>query len=245
MKVANIPPETQKLLMSLALSSCYIHTKAATQRLISTSTYLHPFRQPGPSQFTGVHKLICGWICAGRSAPNCRHAFRRRSFQNQIANKVYGDRAGLSPSRRSPVQVRKVSVLRCSHNSGNTLRWASSSSRTMADLATKDYLAYLKSLYPQHASKSGSNVEGILQSTWYLVAAVAFSASNRPEAIPKVFAFVSDELDAESATTEQTFLVARRFREAIFKAGLLCGFSRVGRGEVNSAAETDGFRACY
>lgn len=229
MKVANIPPETQKLLMSLALSSCYIHTKAATQRLISTSTYLHPFRQPGPSQFTGVHRLICGWICAGRSAPNCRHAFRRRSVQNQIANKVYGgDRAGLSPFRRSP--VRKISVLRCSHNSGNTLRWASSSSHTMADLATKDYLAYLKSLYPQHASKPGTNVEGILQSSWYLVAAVAFSASNRPEAIPKVFAFVSDELDAESATTEQKFLVARRFREAIFKAGLLCGFSRVGCG---------------
>lgn len=210
--------------MSLALSSCYIHTKAASQRLISTSTYLHPFRQPGPSQFTGEHKLICGWICAGRSAPNCRHAFRRRSFQNQIANKVYGDRTGLSPFRRSP--VRKISVLRCSH----TLRWASSSSHNMADLATKDYLAYLKSLYPQHASKPGTNVEGILQSSWYLVAAVAFSASNRPEAIPKVFAFVSDELDAESATTEQKFLVARRFREAIFKAGLLCGFSRVGCG---------------
>lgn len=226
--------------MSLAL----FHTKAVTQRLISTSTYLHPFRQLNSFEFTG---LIREWIYPGRSAPNCRHAFRRRRFQNQIANKVYGadsgDRAGLSPSRRSP--VRKISVPRCSQNSGITVRWASSSSHTMADLATKDYLAYLKSLYPQHAPKSGTNVEGILQSPWYLVAAVAFSASNRPEAIPKVFAFVSDELDAASATTEQRFFVARRFREAIFKAGLLCGYSRVGRREVNSAAKTDGFRACY
>lgn len=210
------------------MSFALFHTKAVIQH-ISTSTYLHLFRQLDSLKST---RLTWGWIYSGRSAPNRRHAFRRRSFQNQIANKVYGadsgDRIGLSPFRRSP--VRKISVLDFSRKSGITVRWTSSSSHTMADLATKDYLAHLKSLYPQHAPKSGTNVEGILQSPWYLVAAVAFSASNRPEAIPKIFAFVSDELDAASATTEQKFLVARRFREAIFKAGLLCGFSRVGCG---------------
>lgn len=109
----------------------------------------------------------------------------------------------------------------------------------MADLATKDYLEYLKSLYPQKAYNPGEIVDGILHGSWCLVAAVAFSASNRPEAIPKVFAFVSDELDAASATTEQKFVVARRFREAIFKAGLLCGFSRVGHGKVGTATRAD------
>lgn len=99
----------------------------------------------------------------------------------------------------------------------------------MSDLATKDYLIFLKSLQPEDNLRpsGGGCVDGILRNSWYLVAAVAFSASNRPEAIPKVFELVLAELDGASASVEQKLFAARRFREAIFKAGLLCGFSRV------------------
>ena len=97
----------------------------------------------------------------------------------------------------------------------------------MTALATREYLKYLKSLHRKESSIAADSVDGIVRSPWYLVAAVAFGASNRPEEIPGVFRYVHDELEGVSATTEQKFFVARRLREAIFKAGLLCGFSRV------------------
>lgn len=65
------------------------------------------------------------------------------------------------------------------------------------------------------------------------VAAVAYSASNRPEAVPLVFKDALTEMkdkqaDCEDpAVHEERLHLARRFRDALFQAGLLSGYPRV------------------
>ncbi|THH32194.1 hypothetical protein EUX98_g1989 [Antrodiella citrinella] len=71
-------------------------------------------------------------------------------------------------------------------------------------------------------------------SSWYLIASVAFSASNRPEAVPVVFHTALAELQREqleageesTAAHEAQLKLARRSRDCLFQAGLLCGYSR-------------------
>lgn len=74
----------------------------------------------------------------------------------------------------------------------------------------------------------------MLQSPWYLVASVAFSASNRPEAVPLIFHFVLNELKLEQAgnvegdqTLKEQLQLARRSRDCLVQSGLMCGYSRV------------------
>ena len=103
----------------------------------------------------------------------------------------------------------------------------------MATLATPEFLNHLKSLYPLRSTLRGT--DAVIGNPWYIVTTVAFGSSNRPEAIPVVFQHVLSDLkkaqaeqqaNAEVAHKEQLYL-ARRFREAILKGGLLCGYSRV------------------
>ena len=105
----------------------------------------------------------------------------------------------------------------------------------MSKLASEDFMNRLKSLYPIRNSLRGA--DAVLHNPWYLVAAVAYASSNRPEGVPAVFKDVLADLKktqteqqtpAEAAHNEQ-LLLARRFRESILKGGLLCGYSRVRR----------------
>lgn len=103
----------------------------------------------------------------------------------------------------------------------------------MGSLASTEFLAHLKSLYPLRDVVRGTS--SVLRNPWYIVAAVVYGSSNRPEGIPLVFQHVLNDLKqaqaeeqkpAEAAQQEQ-LLLARRMREAILKGGLLCGYSRV------------------
>lgn len=82
----------------------------------------------------------------------------------------------------------------------------------------------------------------VLQNPWYIVAAVAFSASNRPECVPQVFTHALADLRlahgaagapsrrdgqaAEGAAAAETVL-AQRLRDALFKSGLISGYPKV------------------
>lgn len=112
----------------------------------------------------------------------------------------------------------------------------------MASLAPVEFLSHLKSLYPLRNLRGS---EAVLRNPWYIVAAVAYGSSNRPEGVPVVFQHVLEDLKktqqeqqltAEAVHAEQ-LLLARRTREAILKGGLLCGYSRVrvngSRGLIN------------
>lgn len=63
---------------------------------------------------------------------------------------------------------------------------------------------------------------------------VAYSASNKPEAVPKVFEYALQELKANKATEAEQFLLAQKMREALLKAGLTSGYPRV-RGITRSS----------
>ena len=106
----------------------------------------------------------------------------------------------------------------------------------MSTLLTTEFLTHLKSLYPLRDVTRGTNA--VLRNPWYIISAVAFGASNRPEAVPVIFQHVLKDLkeaqaeqqkSAEAAHQEQ-LLLARRMREAILKSGLLGGYSRVNSG---------------
>ncbi|KAI0954683.1 hypothetical protein AcW1_006494 [Taiwanofungus camphoratus] len=95
----------------------------------------------------------------------------------------------------------------------------------MADLATDEFLNELKALYP---ARPLSTPDAVLAQPWYLVAALAFSASHKAEAVPLVFEFVLAELklaqspeDAEKAGEQRT--LADKIREALLQSGLLSG----------------------
>src|ERR1700734_2042613 len=87
----------------------------------------------------------------------------------------------------------------------------------MTDVVTPEFLSHLKALYP--APSSGSD------NTWAFVAAVAFSASNLPEAVPLVFQH------AASSTTEEkdSLLLVQKMKDALFKSGMLSGYPKVDR----------------
>ncbi|KAF8164006.1 hypothetical protein BJ912DRAFT_1035132 [Pholiota molesta] len=90
------------------------------------------------------------------------------------------------------------------------------------------FLNGLKALFPENTgSRIGSTTttESILRNPWYIVAAVAFSASNRPEAIPRVFEHVLEDIksssSSQSGTKPDNKLLAQKLREALFKSGLI------------------------
>lgn len=107
----------------------------------------------------------------------------------------------------------------------------------MADIATESFLSELKAVFP---SPPLTTPEGVLAQPWYIVAAVSFSASRKPAAVPVVFAFVLRELEAAQlaagvkAQSEeahaQRFKLANKIREALLHSGLLSGIPRVSNG---------------
>ncbi|KAI9059741.1 hypothetical protein FKP32DRAFT_1526519, partial [Trametes sanguinea] len=103
----------------------------------------------------------------------------------------------------------------------------------MADLATPAFLDTLKSLYPANAPSTSAH-PGALPNPWPLIAAVAFSASNVPEAVPVVFTHALEELRAEQrrrgtegeAARAEQLVLARKVREGVLQSGLLSGMPR-------------------
>ena len=97
---------------------------------------------------------------------------------------------------------------------------------TMAHLATPQFLQRLRALYPAQNDTTSH--------AWYIVTAVAFSASNKPDAAAAVFKYVLNDLEqSNTGATEDLevtkLTVAKKTREAIMQSGLLSGYARVGR----------------
>jgi len=101
----------------------------------------------------------------------------------------------------------------------------------MTSLASPEFLDQLKAIFPSRGVL-GTPDEVIAQ-PWYLVAAVAFSASRHAEAVPAVFEFALGELklvqigEAPEKVLEQRSKLASKIREAILQSGLLSGIPRV------------------
>ena len=96
----------------------------------------------------------------------------------------------------------------------------------MAHLATPQFLQRLRALYPAQNDTTSH--------AWYIVTAVAFSASNKPDAAAAVFKYVLNDLEqSNTGATEDLeatkLTVAKKTREAIMQSGLLSGYARVGR----------------
>lgn len=74
----------------------------------------------------------------------------------------------------------------------------------------------------------------VIKNPWYIVTIVVLTAGNRPEAIPLVFKYVLSDLEraqnefkvSEVEAQGERFRLARRFRDAIFKCGMLAGYSK-------------------
>ncbi|PIL30667.1 hypothetical protein GSI_07369 [Ganoderma sinense ZZ0214-1] len=97
----------------------------------------------------------------------------------------------------------------------------------MADLATPEFLSTLKAAFPPGSPDSPSHL-------WALIAVVSFSASNVTEAVPVVFKYALDDLvqaQMQAGTSQdvahaEQLVLARKFRESVLRAGLLCGVPR-------------------
>jgi hypothetical protein len=91
----------------------------------------------------------------------------------------------------------------------------------MASVATPELLSHLKSLYPVQSD--------VLKNPWYIAAAVAFSASNLPEAVPLVFQYALNDLDSHPSANhaQDSLLLVRNIKDALFKSGLLSGYPKV------------------
>ncbi|KAI9446770.1 hypothetical protein H4582DRAFT_1908207 [Lactarius indigo] len=101
----------------------------------------------------------------------------------------------------------------------------------MAEITTEASLLRLKILYPYGEITSSLDV---VQNPWYIVIVVALTAGNRPEAIPLVFKYVLGDLERaqnefkvpKDEAQREKLRLARRFRDAIFKCGILAGYSK-------------------
>ena len=100
----------------------------------------------------------------------------------------------------------------------------------MTSLTSQTFLNHLKTIYPSQ----GGKVLPVLRNPWYLITAVALSASNTPEAVPAVFRFALENLRKETPHSgvvpaiDHELALARRFRECLLQSGLLSGYARVG-----------------
>lgn len=102
----------------------------------------------------------------------------------------------------------------------------------MATIATSELLEQIRELYP--TSSPLSTVSEYVEQPWYLIAAVSFASSNRPEEVPAVLKHVLAHLcelrsgkGSDEEFEEARKRVVLRMREAILKGGLICGYSRV------------------
>ncbi|KAI9511356.1 hypothetical protein F5148DRAFT_1171894 [Russula earlei] len=100
----------------------------------------------------------------------------------------------------------------------------------MADIASDEALQHLKSLYPYREITSSD----VIQNPWYIVTLLSFTTGNRPDAVPLLFKYVLGELErtqnrigvSDVEATRERLLLARRFRDAIFKGGIISGYSK-------------------
>jgi hypothetical protein len=75
----------------------------------------------------------------------------------------------------------------------------------------------------------------VIHNPWYIVTLVSFTAGNRPEAVPLLFKYVLGELESahnqfkvpEIDANREKLVLARKFRDAIFKCGITGGYSKV------------------
>jgi alkylhydroperoxidase/carboxymuconolactone decarboxylase family protein YurZ len=90
----------------------------------------------------------------------------------------------------------------------------------MAEVATPELLDHLRSLYPSQSN--------YLENPWYIAAAVAFSASNLPDAVPLVLQYALKDLKAQPSFNHEddSLLLIRKIRDALFKSGLLSGYPK-------------------
>jgi len=120
---------------------------------------------------------------------------------------------------------------------------------------TSSFLNSLKSLFPEASGclaintgsvspsrrksvKIQNNTHLVLRNPWYIVAAVAFSASNRPEGVPRVFEHVLEDLRAPGANSlpSDEKLLAQKIRDALFKSGIMSGYPKVSCASFRSTA---------
>ncbi|KII89315.1 hypothetical protein PLICRDRAFT_687915 [Plicaturopsis crispa FD-325 SS-3] len=107
----------------------------------------------------------------------------------------------------------------------------------MATIASSTFLKHLKSIYP---TREQTGTLRILHNPWFIAVVVAYSASNCAEGIPRVFEHVLGELKQSHIEAKvppaqahsETLLLARKFRESIFKAGLVSGYPRAINGLI-------------
>lgn len=97
----------------------------------------------------------------------------------------------------------------------------------MAEIANEDFLSELKAQYPPTPLDGESAPSAYVKNPWYIVAAIAFSASNCPEAVPLLLKYVLGDLDKISASPVDRLNVVRRMRDGVFKSGMICGFPKV------------------
>ena len=67
----------------------------------------------------------------------------------------------------------------------------------------------------------------VLSNPWYIISAVAFSASNQPEGVPRIFDHMLSQLRESGSDTDEQRLLARKLREALLKSGLISGYPKV------------------
>jgi len=72
-------------------------------------------------------------------------------------------------------------------------------------------------------------VADALRNPWFIVAAVAFSASNRSEGVPRVFEQALQDLKKGGSDKSEELMLAQKMREALFKSGLISGYPKVHR----------------
>jgi len=93
------------------------------------------------------------------------------------------------------------------------------------------FLKNLKSLFPDASTHTLLNAKSrdarsALRNPWFIVAAVAFSASNRSEAVPHVFEQALQDLKTRGSDKSEELMLARKMREALFKSGLISGYPK-------------------
>lgn len=75
----------------------------------------------------------------------------------------------------------------------------------------------------------------MFQNPWWILAATALTTGNQPDAVPRVFFYVLADLEKAQAALNITgdeaqaerLHFARKFRDAIFKCGMVAGYSKV------------------
>ncbi|KAK7049457.1 hypothetical protein VNI00_006065 [Paramarasmius palmivorus] len=93
---------------------------------------------------------------------------------------------------------------------------------SLAKRITPLFLRRLEKTYP------ATHNPNLWKNPWYLLASVAFSASNEPEGVPIVFQHAIENLKSQ----KERMVLARKTREALFQSGFTSGYSKAINGLV-------------